>query len=148
MEKWEKIKQQWKAKDEKDRLSKLYNIQIPLEKYGKHYLIKARINDSIKLNLILDTGASSVSVTSSIMGKYDFHIAKRNVSTSTGNGIAKKHIYLVDKFSIEDVDLYDFNVGELRNYKSNKDGLLGMSFLEKFNWEIDEENNILFLNKK
>lgn len=149
LEKWEKIKQKWKADDEKDRLSKLYNIQIPMQKTGKHYIIQAKINDNLKVRLMLDTGASYVSINSDIIRKYNFPIVKRNITFNTANGKVKEHIYSIDKFTIKDIDLFNFDIGELRNYSSKtNDGLLGMSFLEKFIWDFDAKNSILFLNKK
>lgn len=149
LEKWKKIKQKWKADDEKDRLSKLYNIQIPMQKTGKHYIIQAKINDNLKVRLMLDTGASYVSINSDIIRKYNFPIVKRNITFNTANGKVKEHIYSVDKFTIKDIDLFNFDIGELRNHSSRtNDGLLGMSFLEKFIWDLDAKNSILFLNKK
>ena len=144
----DKDEQKILAEDEKYKLSKLYDIQIPMKKRGKHYVIKAKINDNLNIKLMLDTGASGVSVKSYIMREYDFPIIKRDVVYNTANGQIRSNIYKVDKFTIEDIDLFNFNIGELKNYNSSyNDGLLGMSFLEKFNWEIDEKNSILFLNK-
>lgn len=146
---WQRKLELQKKQEEKERLSKLYNVQIPMTKRGRHYILDVLINDRYKYKLMLDTGATGVSVRASDIRKHDFPILRRNVRTSTANGYAFKNIFLVDSFKVGDVEITDFAVGEIRNYKDDfDDGLLGMTFLDKFtNWYIDKENHILFLNK-
>ena len=126
-----------------------FSQKIKLIKYNKHYLVPIIINDNLKLNLLLDTGATTTSIKSEYLNNISYEIVKKDMVFHTANGDIKSDIIKVNSFKIADILLNDFEISTMYDYKSLKsDGLLGQNFLAKFDWKIDQENDILFLNKK
>lgn len=138
-----------KEEKEKDRLSKLFDIKIQMEKVGKHYLIPFEINKEVKVKLMIDTGASGVSIKTSILENLNLKVYKYDQIYNTANGQVKRNIYHADVVKVGPIELFDFKIAEMDNYLSTyNEGLLGMSFLEKFDWQIEEESSTLLLKSK
>jgi clan AA aspartic protease (TIGR02281 family) len=122
-----------------------YPIQIPLIRYGLHFLVKAKV-DNIEVTLMLDTGASTTTI--------DIHkiqylpIIRENVLFHTAAGKLYENIHQAREFKIGSTILTDFSVSASHFTSGFKDGLLGMNFLGNFKFKIDQREAILYLGKK
>ncbi len=143
------IEKEIKKIDEEIRLSKDYNIKIKLKRYHSNFIVQILLNGHKKVNLILDTGATITSLNKSIAKEIQYKTIKENINTNTAAGLAKAKLVQINKISLGNTYLNDFKVTISKIDISKKfDGLLGMNFLKKFKFYIDQENAILYLNRK
>lgn len=132
-----------------EQLKNLYPIQIKLTKYNKHYLIPITINNTLKLNLLFDTGASQINIKQKFLKDINYKIVKKDLTFNTANGNIKSDLIQINTLQVGSYILNDFKIQILKNYKSkNNDGLFGQSFLNLFDWKIDQQNDILHLKPK
>lgn len=130
--------------EKKIELNEAYVYKIPLERSGKHFVVHVYMNRT-PLRLLLDTGASITSVRQDKLAH--LNIVKENVVFNTAGGQVSNHIYKADTFSVGEIELEDFIISGTHYYDDSDDGLLGMNFLRKFDFKIDQQANILYLTK-
>ena len=124
---------------------KEYPIQIPLIRRGLHFLVKAYI-DGTPMSLLIDTGASKTSIDYNKISH--LKIIKENVKFHTAGGDIYETIFQANIFSVGSVSFQNFQISSLQFTGGGQDGLLGMNFLGKFKFKIDQEEAILFLGEK
>jgi clan AA aspartic protease (TIGR02281 family) len=122
-----------------------YPIQIPLIRYGLHFLVKAKV-DNIEVTLMLDTGASTTTV--NINKVQHLAIIRENVLFNRAAGKIYENIHEAKEFKVGSTTLTDFKVSASHFMGAFKDGLLGMNFLGNFKFKIDQQEAILYLGKK
>ena len=131
--------------DEKLEEQKEYPIQIPLLRRGLHFVVKAYVNQT-KVLLLIDTGASITTIDYELVS--NLKVVERDVVFGTANGKIHSTIFSADRFTIGPVTLNDFHiVGGIKSGGRIK-GLLGMNFLGRYKFKIDQREAILFLGKK
>jgi len=148
---WQEIeKERTEAKKRKEFKPK----DVPFSQDLGHIIVDALLNEKVKASLLLDTGASTMLLSNEIAKRLKIKTdktAKDNVMVQLANGekIEAKYVVL-DSVKIEDVEAK--NVGAVVLSETIEmqahDGLLGMSFLNNFNFEIDTTNKKLILQKK
>ena len=125
---------------------------VELSPYGSHYLVDTLLNRE-RVNLMLDTGASTTAVSASVLrrlqsssGKVRF-IGRYQVNTAGGRIMAR--VYELSRLSIGEKTVNNVAVLVLpdRNL-SPADGLLGMNVLSKFNFHIDQQESRLYLSER
>jgi len=122
-----------------------YPIQIPLIRKGLHFLVKVYI-DNVPATLLIDTGASITSVDYNKISHLT--VIKENVKFNTAGGDIYETMFKVDTFTVDKVSLENFRISSLQFTGGSQDGLLGMNFLGRFKFKIDQEEAILFLGDK
>ena len=122
-----------------------YPIQIPLMKRGSYFVVKAYVNQKEVL-LLLDTGASITSIDDNIVSGLDIY--KKDVPFGTANGTILSNIYKANNFTIGEISLNSFQVSGGLPLRGSLDGLLGMNFLGRYKFKIDQKEAILFLGEK
>ena len=122
-----------------------YPVQVPLIRDGLHFLVKAYV-DNVPLLLLIDTGASTTSVDYNKISH--LKIFRENVKFHTAGGEIYETIFQADRFTIDSVSLQNFKISSLQFSGGREDGLLGMNFLGKFKFKIDQKEAILFLGNK
>jgi|JI6StandDraft_1071083.scaffolds.fasta_scaffold00048_36 clan AA aspartic protease (TIGR02281 family) len=129
-------------------------ISIPLERSGNSYTAKCLLNGKANVKLIVDTGAEVVALKPSVARRLGLDIESMTpiaVTSATGEGIGYET-------RIESIGLdKGKSIGKERWITAafhdmpealDADGLLGMSFLNRFTFSIDGEHNILKLERK
>ena len=125
---------------------------IPLAKEGNQFIVRATLNNTVSLNLILDTGASkSLLSRSALLGIHRLTDELTSVGfryINTANGTARANIYQAKSLTVGNFDLIRPLILS-SNMSSNKrvHGLLGMDFLGKFQFRIDHEKHLLYLSR-
>jgi len=122
-----------------------YPIQIPLIRRGLHFVLKAYANN-VPLYLMVDTGASITTVDSNKIS--GFTVLKNNVKFSTAGGMVYNTIFQADTFIVNSLTLRNFRISGTEFSSAGIDGLLGMNFLGRYKFKIDQKEAILFLGKK
>lgn len=124
---------------------------VKLDKRGNSLVADALLNRKVRVDLILDTGASDTVISSNLANKL-------GISSDKGQTVLCQ---LADGRSVagRQVNIKEIRVGGARVYNvkavvigsgeiGDSPGLLGMSFLNKFIFKIDSEKELLILQKR
>ncbi len=113
--------------------------RFPLRGPKSVVVVKAEIN-GVKGSFILDTGASYVSVRSSFADRAKLPQSGGGLTLMTANGETKARLSRADKVKLNSLQANGIPVaiqdGDRKDYGSGIDGLLGMSFLSRFDVQI------------
>ncbi len=143
-EKAKKLKEEGAAKQ----------INIVREPGGKGMMVEALLNNRVKANLILDTGASVVALSRKVgedLG-VDLSDTKKDVMEmrlADGSRTMARAIIL-DSVKVQDVEVKNVMAAIMLDQVpviGVTEGLLGMSFLSKFNLKTDLKNMKMSLEK-
>ena len=126
--------------------AKVFNKQIPLQKNGNKLFIQTNIS-GVVVNLLVDTGASITMLNKNVLASHSYTIVNNNQTLRTASGVTTAKRVMVDSLSIDDITFSKFEIVIAQtNVFDGFDGLLGMDFLGQFQFSIDKENSILYLN--
>lgn len=122
---------------------RLTEKRVPMHKQGNGFYVDVLLNNEIKAKLHLDTGCDGVLISPHIAKKLNLK-GGRDVYSIVADG---------RKVKGKSVTLNSVNVGgnviEKINatvFDTSGDGLLGMTYLKHFKFEIDSKNNELILD--
>jgi len=124
--------------------------KIPLQPRGKVMLVSALINGSVPARFILDTGASAVLLSQELAAKLG---VRKKESDSFFSVIANGEKVKAYRTVLDSVDVSGMKAEQVpaavleKSLPGYDDGLLGMSFLSRFIFQVDAEANTLFLEK-
>lgn len=159
----ENLKQAWEQK-RKDREVRSYQQEqerkktaslekeISVQRQGDHLIVDTLLNGKNKVKLMLDTGSSLVVLSAALAGQMGVDIkntpADIKMTIADGREIPAKLIKL-NTMKVQDVTAYDVDAALLYQEDAFKDfdGLLGMSFLKSFRFEINLAKNRLILQE-
>ena len=115
---------------------------FPFERSGDLMTIRARVwgpRGNHELLLVVDTGAAATSIEPAILEKigYSSNDAILRTRVPTPAGVQHGHLFRVRRFSALGADRLDFVVqGLALADEYGVDGLLGMNFLEQYNFTV------------
>lgn len=123
---------------------------IPLTQVGKHYVVEVDINGEESFRLLIDTGATFSVIKASAMNRLleatDLSDTQQEIQVNTANGSASSMMYTVEYFSVGGFYQENINVVEMELTNMDyADGLLGMDFLSRYQFEIDQDSAKLYL---
>jgi len=126
--------------------------EIEVGRQGNHLYVNALLNGNVNAKLLIDTGASFVVLSPDIAKRLDMGIEGSNpdvkMTLADGREVAAK-LFKLDTISIGQVKANSVEAAVI--YQENTfqgfDGLLGMSFLKLFKFEINLEKSKLILQK-
>jgi clan AA aspartic protease (TIGR02281 family) len=127
------------------------NEHVALQRVGTHHLVNAKVNDQANLKLLIDTGASFTVVASDVFESQlkNDALYVRNVAINTAGGKVDAQLYRVDRFKVGSyaVSNMDIVVMPLDDVSGGQ-GLLGMNYLQRFEFEIDQQRDELLLSPR
>ena len=125
--------------------------KIALQQRGNQYLVDLTLDRNETVTLLIDTGASMTTISKSSFLSLDISRSAREVSQrlfQTANGVTKGTVYLVPRIRIGSYELEDVYIAVLDfTMGQGVDGLLGMNILGQFQFQIDQNNTQLLLDK-
>lgn len=156
------IKEKWERKKiESDNKIMIQNKgeadknSSEVEYYGaiENIKLNAVLNNKVQVILLLDTGASAIMLRKDIGKKLGLDLDKLKpdvlITMADGHGTPGKRLFL-ESVRVEGVKEENVEACILLNKDANiggADGLLGMSFLKKFDFKIDHKNRKLILKR-
>lgn len=122
---------------------------VRLERVGNSFYIRTNFNGQANGRLILDTGASTVQISHRIAKKLKLNLRKaKKIRCILADGsethalkINIDSITLGRGLTVKNTPVLILN----QEFEGSDDGLLGMSYLENFYFEIDSRNNLLIM---
>ncbi|MCX5714534.1 MAG: retropepsin-like aspartic protease [Candidatus Omnitrophica bacterium] len=148
-EKGDSEKKQEKRKVEDEKAPKKVEFAID----AQEMMVDGELNGLVNVSLMLDTGASLVILKRSIADRLgiDLNSINRDVTLSVADGRQIKAKYVIlNSVRIKDITASNVEAAIMMdNVEGAKfqDGLLGMSFLKRFNFKVDHKNNKLIIEK-
>ncbi|WP_281560035.1 retropepsin-like aspartic protease [Thalassomonas sp. RHCl1] len=125
--------------------------RIPLVQEGQHYIVRGLINQDHPVSLMLDTGASISLLSQDTFEQLGLEAQARFIETirlNTAGGVVNSSLYQVSSFEISGYVLNDMHFAVSPYFSSQHDGLLGMNYLGRFNFYIDQGDKSLKLEQK
>lgn len=125
---------------------------VPLQRLGSSLLINPEIN-GIKLDFLLDTGASITSISQQTIRALALQPTGERIKLQTANGITETAVYLAPELSIGGIKLKNRRVAAIDlPDNSSFDGLLGTDVLramhKDYSYSIDEGRAALVFSRK
>jgi clan AA aspartic protease (TIGR02281 family) len=115
-----------------------YSLQT--EKHGNNCMVNVTINGTVPARLVLDTGASRVTIAESLASKLSLDMSKAQparVTLADGKNVDAKSVIL-KSVKLGDALVEDIEALVLPSPPSDRiDGLLGMNFLQNFVMNLD-----------
>ncbi len=99
-----------------------------------------------RMNIAIDTGASVTTISTQIMEQLGYYTADKSDVIITASGMEKVYKQnvniLIGDIDLTDIDVYVYDFPDELYTKA----ILGMNVIEKFNFSIDFDNNLLELS--
>jgi len=136
--------------DRADHEPKLVAINVQ----SGHLIVETLLNKKVKVNLMLDTGASLIVLSNRAASGLRIPVSNDPrdylfLVMADGRKVGARRVIL-DSVNVQGSELRRVEAAVLLKEEGNLlsgDGLLGMSFLKKFSFKIDRKNNKLVLEK-
>ena len=124
--------------------------KVDAERVGSHWVVVALLDGRIKARLLVDTGASMVVISRAIADRLGAEAVKRGTAETT---VADGR-----KITVDVLELPSVEVGKNRADRvvtgvipealpDRIDGLLGMTFLDRFGFESDPKSGVFYLRR-
>ncbi|MDD5116605.1 MAG: retropepsin-like aspartic protease [Candidatus Omnitrophica bacterium] len=128
--------------------------QVNMDKQSGHVVVTALLNNKVRANLVLDTGASLILLSKKIADKLGMDVNRKDatpIELIMADGRREEaRMVTLESVRVQDSEARNIEAAVLPDKESavmSEDGLLGMSFLKKFNFKIDQKNDKLILEK-
>ena len=148
-DKWTREEEEIRAKEASGEKT----VDLRRDSDTRSILVDACLNDNVNVTLVLDTGASIVVLTKRVGENLgiDLSDTKNNIATLqlAGDRKVPAKMVMLKSVRIKDIEVKDVLAGVLLEDGGMgfRDGLLGMTFLSKFNLKIDLNNMKMALEK-
>jgi clan AA aspartic protease (TIGR02281 family) len=147
---------EWKKRQKEDERLREESgpKEVEFSKASGHMAVDALLNDIVHVSLMVDTGASVIILTNKVAKKLgiDTDKEKANIQLQVADGRKINAKYVILKsVSIRDAEARNVEAAILADNTASfgfKDGLLGMSFLKRFNFKFDYSNDRLILEER
>ena len=123
-------------------------IAIPVKYIKPHkFLVIATINDTTEAELLIDTGASLSMLRQKFIDKVELPVKdEKPLMLTTVSDVVEASSIKLDSFGIDEIKFADMSIGVTEMPEDFvPDGLLGMDFLSKFEFNLDQEALTLYL---
>jgi clan AA aspartic protease (TIGR02281 family) len=124
---------------------------VPLIKEGKSFYVRVKLNDKLWGRFLVDTGASALQISGAMAKKLKLRVEQGPpipVALAGGAMVAGRLVVL-SSVRIGDASVENVRAIVLEGDNNGlRDGLLGMSFLENFVFQIDTQRSELVLKKR
>ena len=154
-EKWEALVSEQIRRGAEKQSMEAGAKSVPFVDYEGHMLVDAVLDGKASAQFIVDTGCPSVLLAASVGQQLGIDLKKiKGVhEVMVLNGLHKVGTIMLKSVMLNEVEVKNVSAEvllednpEMRN--GFKDGLLGLSFLSKFNMTVDHKKNIMILKPR
>jgi len=122
--------------------------KIRLNKQGSAILSKVNVNKQQQGSFIVDTGATLVTLSKSFADRLKLdYFGWPKMLTQTANGIGVAYRGYVDSISVQGLEARHIEIA-IPEELGTSDGLLGLSFLNRFKIELDPDKGYMLLTAR
>jgi clan AA aspartic protease (TIGR02281 family) len=132
------------------KLENRNSLEIPIVCINDRIFINTVINGKTSSKFLIDTGATISVISFSLSAKLGFAANQMTDMRwfQTAGGRVKKPVVKLNQITIGEIRMQDFLVAVSKDVGSDFDGILGMNFLGRFNFEINSDRSLLILTSK
>jgi len=131
----------------KSELVPIATAEIPLLAHGSQYIVKARLDNYRDLHLLIDTGAAITVIEPQLLLELGYNLGGDVQYFNTANGTIQAPMVDVEDLSLGSIAIKELPVAAVNlNMSRDVDGLLGMNFLRHYQFRIDQNGKVLYLN--
>jgi aspartyl protease family protein len=124
---------------------------VPLQTRGAIVAVSASVNDTLRLNLVIDTGATYTMISRSAAKSLgvDLEAKLPTVSFRTANGVIQAPIIALQSVEVGGMRVANLEAAVHDVFEDGSlSGLLGLNFLGNFRIDIDTGKGVLVLEKR
>ncbi len=121
---------------------------VPLLTRGHGSAVRALINGTHTVTLLIDTGATLVALRPDVAQRIGLPTTHNNVLFHTANGSVRASIVRIRELKVGAHAVNELSAGVLPISNAQYDGLLGMNYLSQFRFQIDQQRRVLLLNER
>ncbi len=129
------------------RRLRLLETPVSLSRHGSHFMVDASLNHN-DVRLLIDTGASLTVLNNNaaqLLGLRASDVLKKIV-INTANGTTEALLYRIESMAVGVFSVSSIDIAVVEQLQiTGAAGLLGMNFLEQFDFRIDQKDAQLFL---
>jgi Predicted aspartyl protease len=125
--------------------------RVPLIREGKSYFVRVKLNDKVWGRFLLDTGASAMQISGAMARKLKVKPERGKVIpvTLAGGAMVAGRPVVLKKVQVGEAAVENVVAIVLEGDQQGlRDGLLGMSFLENFVFQMDTVRSELILERR
>jgi len=118
--------------------------RIPVERAGNGMVVPVRINGRVVAPFLIDTGASYVAVPAAVAEEAGLQVGPdaRKLQFNTANGVIEAPVVMLDSVELGTASAEDVPASISTSMPV---GLLGLSFFNRFTYQVDAANGVLTL---
>ena len=120
----------------------------PMQRLGDAFSVRVIINGILPVTLLIDTGATLTIIHPDVLQLAGINLkqSKKNIQLKTVNGIIKVPVFELRSLALGDQLVNDIEVGGVAmSGVGGVNGLLGMNFLNRFKFTLDQQQQLLLL---
>jgi clan AA aspartic protease (TIGR02281 family) len=118
---------------------------VPLKRFGNSWFTTVTLNGGVKANFVVDTGAESVAISSALAQKLKLTPAHgRKIVVQGATGAGEGRAVVLDSVQVGNAKELLVKAIVLPK-EADMDGLLGMTFLSRYQATLDTKKNALIL---
>jgi len=120
---------------------------VPLSRSGNQFIVTASLDGRREIRLLIDTGASVTIVAPKVLEGLGYNLGGQKGRFSTANGEVDAPLVGVQSLAVGEQLVSPITVGAIALSRPVEpvDGLLGMDFLQKFEFSLDQRRGVLEL---
>ncbi len=126
-------------------------VTVPVQRHGHLLIVSTQINGTRQARLILDTGASHTILSREVANDLGLLVGTESapVVLKTAGGMVQADLVRVDSISLAEAEVQDTLVAvyDMPDAPPGVDGLLGLTFLDKFVVTLDPARGRLHLRQ-
>jgi clan AA aspartic protease (TIGR02281 family) len=120
---------------------------LPLIVSGGQLLVKAFLDNHEPVTLMIDTGAAMTILQPQLLDRLGYDLNGRQAYFSTANGVVQAPVVAINRLALGQIGIDQLSVGALSlQLAEGVDGLLGMNFLRRYQFRIDQDRGLLYLD--
>ncbi len=125
-------------------------VFVPFEMHQDVMVVQVRINDKITARMLLDTGASSLALTRALANRLALDLSKsKTVMVATAGGATTATRVMLDSVALGGARLEKVRAAVVEAmWLADAEGLLGNSFLSRFEVTVDTANSRVVLEPR
>jgi aspartyl protease family protein len=146
-----RIKAKEPPNEQRSSSSPIGKTAVPLQTRGAIVAVSASVNDTLRLNLVIDTGATYTMISRSAAKSLGIDLEAKlpTVSFRTANGVIQAPIIALQSVEVGGMRVANLEAAVHDVFEDSAiSGLLGLNFLSNFRMDIDTGKGVLVLEKR
>jgi len=119
--------------------------EVEMTRRGGQFVIDVAVDGRRNAALLLDTGASMTVLKPAFLASLGYEPGDRRARFATAGGVLQAPVVSVKSLAVAGIQVDALDIGMLSLAGDDVDGLLGMDYLSRFEFDIDQENSVLRL---